>query len=160
MKCLLFHIFLLLSMHPVHVTMTSVEYLSDSENVNVHVMMYYDDFLLDYKLFDPSSDLSSYVKGGFPESWMTKYVLSRLQLVIGERKLDGELVKMSLEDYEMDVNFVYKVGEHKGESLIVRNEFYVDLYDDQANMTIISVDDFEEGVQFTTNYVEKKYNVR
>ncbi|MBP5589867.1 MAG: hypothetical protein J6W61_03430 [Bacteroidales bacterium] len=160
MKCLLFHIFLLLSMHPVHVTMTSVEYLSDSENVNVHVMMYYDDFLLDYKLFDPSSDLSSYVKGGFPESWMTKYVLSRLQLVIGERKLDGELVKMSLEDNEMDVDFVYKVGEHKGESLTVRNEFYVDLYADQANMTIISVDDLEEGVQFTADYVEKKYMVR
>lgn len=159
MRCLLINMLLLMSLHPVHVTMTSVDYKSDAENVKVHVMMYYDDFLLDYKLFDPLSDISSYSDGNFPDSMMANYMMARLHIMVDGENLTGELTNMSLEYNEMNVDFVYK-SKKRGETMTVRNELSVGLYDDQANMTIVSVDNLEEGVQFTPNYVEKKYMVK
>ena len=47
-RTLFFSIWFLL--HPVHVTLTSIDYIPEVDSFKVFVRMYFDDFLRDYKL--------------------------------------------------------------------------------------------------------------
>ena len=54
-------------MHPVHVTLTSIDQIQGSDSMKVFFRMYYDDFLRDYKLYDPNSNLEKIsVNQSFP----------------------------------------------------------------------------------------------
>ena len=48
LKPVIFSIWFLL--HPVHVTITSIDYVPEIDSFKVFVRMYFDDFITDYKL--------------------------------------------------------------------------------------------------------------
>ena len=93
LKTLFFSI--LLSVHPVHVTLTSIDYIPEMNSFKVFVRMYFDDFLLDCKLsgidiqnkdFSGDNSLSEYV--------MEKYLNEKIVIKVnnkqlGYRKIEG-----------------------------------------------------------------------
>lgn len=148
-----------LSLHPIHVTNTSVDYAAEKGEIAVFVMLYYDDFLLDYRKLDTTVNISEYIDDEtFPEEKMTCYINERLFLSADDRKLEGELTNMTLSNNEMRVSFVYKVTK-SFTRLLVNNGLLADLYDDQANMTIVKLGDYEEGIKFTPQFREKIFKV-
>jgi hypothetical protein len=141
--------------HPVHVTMTSIDYVPKSGLYKVFVRMNFDDFLKDCKL---NSDVSQ--NKFFSENnrsalnVMSKYLNEKLVIEINNEQLSGKLISMSRVDNDINVYLEYKSGK-KPESIKVKNSIMTDLYNDQTNMVIVKINDFEEGLKLTSEIPEQ-----
>lgn len=141
--------------HPVHVTLTSIDHIPGTDSLKVFVKMYYDDFLIDYKLFDTESDVRNVTDSQqFPSGLMKKYLDEKVNIFVNNKQVKGKLLNLTLADNEISINLIYK-SDKKPESITVRNLIMTSLYSDQANMTIIRVKDFEEGVKLTPEKTEE-----
>lgn len=150
---------LCLSMHPVHVSLMSIEHIPDTDSIKVFIRMYYDDFLLDYKLFDKDAD-TSYLSqvNSFPENLMSKYLDEKVNIIVNNKHLQGKLITLELAATENEImaNLFYHT-DNKPEIVSIKNEIMTGLYFDQANMTIIRVNGFEEGVKLTPEKTEQTF---
>jgi len=135
--------------HPVHVTLTSIDHVRGTDSLKVFVRMFFDDFLLDYSLsgmahaetFSPDHET-------FPGDLMNNYLNEKVSIIVNNKHLKGKLLNLTLEDNEISMNLLYK-SDKKPRTIKVRNLIMTGLYTDQANMMIIRINDFEEGIMLT-----------
>ena len=148
--------------HPVHVSLTSIDFVPDTDSVKVFVRMYYDDFLLDYKLFNKNANME-YLSDiqSFPTEMMGKYLSEKVIISADNKQLEGKLLNLVLvaRDNEISANLYFRTVV-RPESIAVRNGIMTGLYDDQANMTIIRAGSFEEGVKLTPEKAEQIFIIR
>jgi len=148
--------------HPVHVSLTSIEHVPGTDSVKVFVRMYFDDFLLDYKLFDKNVSYNYDTDNQlFPEEMLAKYLAEKLIISVNNKQIEGKLLNrvLAAQENEISANLVF-LAVRKPEVIAVRNEIMTGLYDDQANMTIIRVSNFEEGVKLTPEKTEQTFILR
>jgi len=148
--------------HPVHVSLTSIEHVPGTDSVKVFVRMYFDDFLLDYKLFDKNISYNYDTDNQlFPEEMLAKYLAEKLIISVNNKQIEGKLLNrvLAAQENEISANLVF-LAVRKPEVIAVRNEIMTGLYDDQANMTIIRVSNFEEGVKLTPEKTEQTFILR
>ncbi len=148
--------------HPVHVSLTSIEHVPGTDSVKVFVRMYFDDFLLDYKLFDKNVSYNYDTDNQlFPEEMLAKYLAEKLIISVNNKQIKGKLLNrvLAAQENEISANLVF-LAVRKPEVIAVRNEIMTGLYDDQANMTIIRVSNFEEGVKLTPEKTEQTFILR
>jgi len=158
-KLLVFSIWLFF--HPVHVTLTSIDQDLGSDSLKVFVKMYYDDFLLDYYLFDSGNDSIRIIPADqlIPAGLVNKYIGEKVTIIVNNKELKGKLLKLDLIDNEIMMNLLY-ISARKPKVMTVRNLIMTELYADQANMMIIRVNDFEEGVKLTPEIREQTFNFK
>lgn len=157
LKSLILTIYFLL--HPVHVSLTSIEYVPELDSLKVFVKLYFDDFLLDAgmsseKFPDGKSAQDSLLKSIIFDD----YLNSRLKIEVNGKKLTGKLNRLEIVDNEVKADLLYEC-RRKPEKVTVRNLIMTGLYGDQANLTIIRVGEFEEGVKLTSEMTEKEFNI-
>ena len=148
--------------HPVHVTLTSIDHIPDTDSLKVFVRMYYDDFLLDYKLFDKDATADDFIENQtFPTQLMNKYLDEKVIIYVNNKELKGKLLNLilALPENEISMDLVYK-SDKKPITITIRNEIMTGLYNDQANMTIIRINDFEEGVKLTPEKTEQTFSLK
>jgi hypothetical protein len=147
--------------HPVHVSLTSIDHIPGTDSLKVFVKMFYDDFLLDYKLFDSENESVKKMTASqqFPAELMNKYLDEKVNISVNNKQLRGKLLNLTLKDNEISMNLVYK-SDKKPKTISVKNMIMTGLYNDQANMTLIRVDDFEEGVKLTPEQTEQTFNLK
>jgi hypothetical protein len=75
--------------------------------------------------------------------------------------LKGKLLNLTLAlpENEISLNLIYRTDKTP-KTITVRNEIMTGLYDDQANMMIIRINDFEEGVKLTSESREQTFSLR
>ena len=146
--------------HPVHVTLTSIDYMPASDLFNVFVRFYFDDFLRDYKSIDENfqnkdfSDTNSSSMGV-----MEKYIGEKIIITVNEKQISGKLHNMKLTDNEVSMNLEYKAGK-KPKIITVKNLIFTSLYNDMSNMIIVKINDFEEGVRLTSDLTEQTFKIK
>jgi hypothetical protein len=157
-KTFFFSIWLLF--HPVHVTLTSIDYLPAKYSLNVFVRLYFDDFLRDYNLSgeiiqdkDISANLSDFM------GRMEKYLGEKIIIEVNEKPVSGKLQDIKLTDNEISMNLEYK-KIRKPELITVKNRIMTALYSDQSNMIIIRINDFEKGVKLTSELTEQTFKIK
>lgn len=158
LKLLFFSVWILF--HPVHVTLTSIDYMPESEIFKVFVKMYFDDFLVDCSMNGESVQKDKF-SGENPASVeiMGKYLNDKIVLKVNDKKLVATLQDLNVVDNEMSMNIVYKKVK-KPRTLAVKNLIMTSLYSDQANMVIIRINDFEEGVKLTPDLTEMTFKIK
>ena len=135
--------------------MTSIDHIPGTDSLKVFVKMYYDDFLIDYKLFDKEGDVRNVTDNQqFPAGMMKKYLDEKVNIFVNNKQVKGKLLNLTLVDNEISINLLFK-SDKKPESITVRILIMTSLYKDQANMTIIRVNDFEEGLKLTPEKTEE-----
>ena len=135
--------------HPVHVTLTSIDHVTNTDSLKVFVRMYYDDFLLDYSLSGfKLPDGEEQFENSFPSDLMSDYLDKKVNIIINNKQLTGQLLNLTLEDNEISMNLLYR-SDKKPRVITVENKIMTELYSDQANMTIIRINNFEEGIMLT-----------
>ena len=156
---LIFSIWLLF--HPVHVTLTSIDQARGNDSLKVFIKMYYDDFLQDYKLFDSNNEAvrGLTVNQLIPEVLMDNYISEKVTIIVNNKELKGKLLNLELADIEVKVNMLYS-SVRKPKVITVRNYIMTGLYADQANMLIVRVNDFEEGIKLTQEVKEQTFNLK
>ncbi len=147
---------IILLFHPVHVTITSIDYAPENNTFKVFVRMYFDDFVSDCKKNYPAIDFSS--DNSVSKEAMEDYLKTNLVLLVNEKMLSGKLENMNLSENEISVNLVYK-GVRNPKTVTVKNFILTKLYADQSNMLIVKVNSFEEGVKLTPEKAEQTFNI-
>jgi hypothetical protein len=158
LKTLFFSIWFLL--HPVHVTLTSIDYVPKVDSFKVFVRMYFDDFIRDYKLGGndiqdkefSAMDTSSINK-------MQKYIEGKVIIRVNDKQLIGKLQNMSLADNEISMNLEYGVSK-RPKTVSVKNLIMTGLYSDMSNMILVKINDFEEGVKLTSDMTEQSFKIK
>ncbi len=157
-KALLISVWFL--MHPVHVTLTSIDFVPDTGTYNVFVRMYFDDFLTDSKLNGNVVDSVDFYAGtSASREAMEMYLTKKLIIKVNEKPVSGKLREMKVADNEISMNLEFKGGK-KPVTIIVKNLILTDLYADQSNMVIVKVNEFEEGVKLTSDITEQTFNIK
>jgi hypothetical protein len=156
-KTLFFSIWFLF--HPVHVTITSIDYVQEENYFKVFIRMYFDDFLLDSKLDELESDNKDIFVDKSSRALMLKYLGDKIIIEVNEKRLSGELEDLNLADNEISMNLKYG-AEKIPETITVKNLLLTRLYGDQVNMIIVRINDFEEGVKLTSDLTERTFNIK
>ena len=147
-------------MHPVHVTLTSIDFVPDTGTYNVFVRMYFDDFLTDSKLNGNTVDSIDFYSGTSASRDATEMYLSKKLIIkVNEKPVSAKLLEMKVADNEISMNLEFKVGR-RPVAIIVKNLILTDLYADQSNMVIVKVNDFEEGVKLTSDFTEQTFKIK
>ncbi len=145
--------------HPVHVTLTSIDHVTNTDSLKVFVRMYYDDFLLDYSLSGLElPDGAEQFENTFPTDLMTDYLDKKVNIIINNKQLTGQLLNLTLEDNEISMNLLYR-SDREPRVITVKNKIMTELYSDQANMTIIRINNFEEGIMLTPLRTEETFEL-
>jgi len=157
-KALLISVWFL--MHPVHVTLTSIDFIHDPGIYNVFVRIYFDDFLTDARLNGNVVDSVGFYSGtSASRDVLEKYLNKKLIIRVNEKPISGKLREMKVADNEISMNLEYTGGK-KPITIIVKNLILTDLYADQSNMVIVKVNDFEEGVKLTSDITEQTFKIK
>jgi len=145
--------------HPVHVTLTSIDYVPEIGAFKVFVRMYFDDFLRDYKLTGGDIQSSDFLnKTSSSKNVMERYLGEKIEIRVNEKQLLGKLYDLNIADNEISMNLEYKAGK-KPRTITVKNLIMTSLYNDQANMIIVKVNEFEEGVKLTSGLTEQTFKI-
>ena len=147
--------------HPVHVTLTSIDHVTGTDSLKVFVRMYYDDFLRDYRLFDTTEESVNGFPADkpFPADLMNNYLNEKVNISVNNKQLKGKLLNLVMANNEISINLLYKTVK-KPKTISVSNIIMTGLYSDQANMTMIKIDDFEEGVKLTPEKSSESFNLK
>jgi len=158
LKTLFFSIWFLF--HPVHVTMTSIDYKPELSTFKVFVRMYFDDFLRDCKLNGVDVQNNNFSSdNSTTRNLIERYISDVVILKVNERLLSGKLNDMNLSDNEISMNFDYLAGK-KPKAFSVKNLIMTGLYSDQSNMIIVKINDLEEGFKLTPEKTEQTFNLK
>lgn len=146
--------------HPVHVTITSIDYVPETVSFKVFVRMYFDDFKIDCSLNEDTlqEDLFS---GENPGSLkiMQKYLNERLLLKVNDNQTVIKVKDFNVVDNEISINLECS-SMKKPERIFLKNTIMTDLYTDQSNMVIVRVNDFEEGAKLTSDLTERTFIIK
>lgn len=157
LKTLFISIWILL--HPVHVTLTSIEYIPEINSFKVFVRMNFDDFLRDYNIGGTViKDKDFSTESASSKIQMQKYLKEKVIIRVNGNQLYGKLQNMNLADNEISMNLKFGPGK-KPETISVKNLIMTGLYRDMSNMILIRVNDFEEGFKLTSDITEQTIKI-
>ena len=149
---------ILLIFHPVHVTLTTITQAEGSDSMKVFFRMYHDDFLLDYKLYDPDSNLEkTSVNQSLTPDIMNKYFNDKVQIYINNKLLTGKVLTVTIQDYEIFLNLFYRSVKDP-QKIKVRNQVLTRLYSDQTNMIFININNNEEALRLTPDHDKETWS--
>lgn len=146
--------------HPVHVTLTSIDYLPEEDSLKVFVKIYLDDFLLDLNLLRDSTSGTDFSEGD-PASRdvMENYLNRRLIINVNNRLFRGKINDFEIVDNEVKLNIGYSQVRDP-ELITVKNLIMTELYKDQSNLIIVRINEFEEGIKLTSDITEKTLKIK
>jgi len=157
-KTLFFSIWFFL--HPVHVTLTSIDYVPEIDSFRVYVRMYFDDFIRDYKLEGTEiQDKDFSATDALCIEKMRKYIEKKIIIKVNEKQLSGKIHDLNLADNEISMNIEYGAGK-RPRTISVKNLIMTGLYSDMSNMILVRINDFEEGVKLTSDVTEQTFKVK
>jgi hypothetical protein len=146
--------------HPVHVTLTSVDFIPETDNFKLFVRMYFDDFLLDSRLYDQAPQKEKFsVEDSASIKFIERYLRDKIVIKVNEKQLQSRLTSLNMADNEVSMNMECNFGK-KPKTITVKNLIMTGLYSDQANMVIVRINDFEEGVKLTSEMTEQTFKIK
>jgi hypothetical protein len=151
---------LILISHPVHVSILSIDYTPENDSFKVFIKMYFDDFLLDYRLSGGNRQEPE-IATEMPASKdrIVMYLNDRVTIYVNDRQVSGRISDYEITDGEIILNLIYgKAG--KTNSITVKNSIMTRLYSDQTNMVLLRVNDFEEGIKLTSEKTEQTFFIK
>ena len=154
LKILILPIFLIF--HPIHVTLTTIDQVQGTDSIKVFFRMYYDDFLLDYKLFDHNLGKLS-VTQSFPADLANKYFNDRINIYVNNKLLKGNVQKVTVLDNEIFLNLVYP-SDKDPKKIKIRNQVSIGLYSDETNMVFININKNEEAMRLTPEHDKETWS--
>jgi Domain of unknown function (DUF6702) len=151
---------LLIFFHPVHVTLTSIDQAQDSDTLKVFFRMYYDDFLRDYKQYDPEFSMGKiHPDNAIPDDHLNKYFNDRVRIYINNKLLTGKLSAVSNDNIEITLSLLY-MSVKDPEKFKIVNQVLIRLYSDQANMIFININKYQDAIKLTPEHFTEKRNLK
>jgi hypothetical protein len=140
---------LLLAFHPVHVSISSLEYDERGSELKLFLKVYADDLENDCRLLTDNPDLVLYESVAGPDkNIIHNYLNGKIIVEINKVTLTGNIVSIDYDEEEVRINATYKIAG-KVKNVRIVNKVMIDLFSDQVNLFILRIGDWEEGIKFT-----------
>jgi hypothetical protein len=136
----------------------TIDQVQGTDSMKVFFRMYYDDFLLDYKLFDPAGNLEKLtINQSFPSDLSNKYFNDRIHIYVNNKLLAGNVLTVTILDNEIFLNLLYR-SDKDPKKIKVRNQVLIGLYSDQTNMVFINLNKNEEAMRLTPGHDKETWS--
>jgi len=146
---------ILILLHPVHVSLTGIDYNSMNQVYSVFVKVWSDDLDADITLRNTASERMT---GDVNEIYY-KYLTDRILIIEDGKQLKMTLLKTETDGTEHRFNLEAS-GSREVKNVTVINRIMTRLYEDQANMLLFSFNGIEDGYKFTAADTLKNYQVK
>lgn len=145
-------------LHPVHVTLTTIDQVHGADTMNVHFRMYYDDFLRDFELYDKNFDNQTSAESTtFPVDLVNKYFNDKVHLYVNNKLLKGKVLMVTIRDNEIFLNLSYR-SDIDPRRIKVSNKILTGLYSDQTNMVFIKLNKNEQAMRLTPDHDKETWS--
>lgn len=144
-------------MHPVHETLTSIEYVQESNELKGFIRINLEDFLTDCNHHGYVVKIEEMLaRTQDAKGILENYINDKLVININKTDVRGKLDEMRINGGELDVRFSFNISS-KPVTIKIINKIMTELFEDQSNMMIVKVGEFEEGLKFTSFNTEKTF---
>ena len=153
-------LFLLLVFHPVHVSVTSMEY-NKGEKI----------FLMSFKVF--TDDFETIVNGKYgvnlnlgkedelknADEYFSRYFSESFSFIVnGEELREPVFLEKKMNDIAVWLYYKYPISGNV-EEVEIKNVIMLDIFSDQSNMLIFKYNDFEKGFIFNREKVKIQFQL-
>lgn len=149
-----FALAILFLLHPVHVTLTGIEYDKGNRTYSVFLKIYSDDLYSDMKLLDPAIDKES----SDSIARFGAYLSDRFQITENGRPLKLKIIKAESDGIEHRFTITAE-GKKKVTEVRIMNRIMTRLYSDQANMVMFKFNDVEDAGKMSVTDTLRIYKV-
>ncbi|MDZ7739470.1 MAG: DUF6702 family protein [Bacteroidales bacterium] len=150
-KFLLIYIFSFF-FHPVHVSMSSMEYIPGDRGYKITVRMYSDDLLLDlvnmYEI--PEEHIDDHIYCG-PDNVYQDYINDRLRFMLDSQQYKARLIDAEKLEIETVMHLFIECHDEI-DTIDIHNTILKGIYPDQVNLFIYKDDINEKALRFTAVY--------
>jgi len=154
MKPIISILFCLL-LHPVHVTITGMEYDPASNIISMFVKVYSDDMERDMKKGDSVTGKPFEAgKDGY-----SRWLSDRIRLSADGHPLELKLKEVTVDGLEHKFTLEAK-SRRRASNISVMNTLHIRLYNDQSNMVMFKYNDVEEGIKMTCDDTLRVFRVK
>lgn len=141
-------------MHPVHVSITNVDYVQDENKAEISIKVFKDDFqLLFAHLYHINLDVNNIENDSIVLEKINTYFSNHFKVNINDKE-NLKLKFRDLKKNEDSIWFLYETRiSEEPETIEFTNTILLDLYFDQKNMLIFSYKEKEQGFMFNLKHI-------
>lgn len=149
-----------ISFHPVHVSITNIEYDEQRGEIALHIRVFKDDLVLavyhNYEEIIEMDSSTTYIDS-LQIGLVEKYLFSFLSLTINDTiPSQLKIENNHIEGNELQLELSCKIHESI-EKIDIYNAIFTDLFFDQKNLVIFSCPGIEKGIYF--DYRDQKRSI-
>ncbi len=160
--CLIFSAKNTLNAHPVHLTVTNIEYNENAKKFDISIRLFVDDFekILDIK-YNTKLNLFKSDEAKNANEFINKYITENLKLKVNGNFINEKkfvLESRKLEDITIWLTFSVK---YKSEihDIEITDKLMTDLYKDQKNMLIFTFKNKQTALEFNLKNTIKSIDI-
>lgn len=138
-------------MHPVHVSFTNIEYVEEAQEIQIASRVFWDDVETSInQQFDVQLNLGTEAQHPEYEEFIRLWFANNLRITIDGKTISPE--KLRLKDIDMgavDMLVNLSFDSEKPRSMQVENLLLCDLFADQSNLVILTMNEKQESFSLT-----------
>ncbi len=128
--------------HPVHVSVTNVDYISAEQEIQFSTRFFTDDFETNLnKIYDKDLKIGTPNENLVANLYISDYLSKHLTFFAGTKLLKPkfEIEKININSDENTTTVFVRFGAKLNEKVSIQNTLMTDLYSDQKNLLIFTV---------------------
>jgi len=151
-------IFLILTLlmplkHPIHVSMTNIDYNKTEKNYNIIIKVFTDDFEKNiYKIYNITLNTNKSNESEKYNEVVTKYINSNLKIYINNKNQKLKYISKRTNFEATWLNFKLLKIAKKDDNIKITNNIMNQFYRDQTNLLIFTKNDLQKA--FNMNYTD------
>jgi len=142
-------------LHPVHVSLLNVDIEPDTGDIKIIFKFFSDDFeRIILQKYNVQLNITQKIEPGEKIGAINRYIEESFEMMINGKKIENwEFIRNELDDMAI---WLYYSNKYPGniESVSLKDEVMMDLYDDQTNLVIITYGDKQNGYRLNN---KKRY---
>ena len=149
--------------HPVHFSVINMEYSIREEAFDISIKLFTDDF---EKIINKNDNVvlnlgkENQLKDC--NKFIDKYIKKNFVIVFDKKAVSkkSELQKFTVNENDKAIWIYYTLKSKKPRNVLIRNTLMNDLYNDQKNLFIFTVEDFQEAKKFEKSDTDLQFVVK
>ncbi len=150
-------------LHPVHFSVINMEFNEEQQEFDISFKLFVNDF---EKIVDKNYNVvlnfgkNNQLKNC--DKYIDRYIKKNLIIVFDKKSVGRKMQqeKFTVKSEERSIWIYYKLSIKKPHKVLIRNTLLNDLYNDQKNLFIFTVDKFQEAKKFEKNDTDLQFVVK
>ena len=148
--------------HPVHVSVTSIEYIEEQNYFTASFKIFTDDFeTILFTKYGVELKINADPQPEEQIPYFNRYISDSFHLMVNDgNKMDLKFERKGKSEDSVWLYYSFTGHQQVIESATIHNAIMMDMFEDQMNLLIFKYLDFEKGYQFTKDNVDLRIELK